>query len=434
MTSRHSIRWRKLAPLGLQGRLAPLLDVHGEPYSPDSTPEEEALELLAVAGEIEHALMVQYLYAAYSCTVASTEIRRTLLRIAKQEMGHLMTVQNLRLMLGKEPYLGRQDHSPQPEKDPYPFRREPVSRTSLARYVRGEAPAADAVPDKHRVAFAAVEQVPQPFGDPIHRVGLVYAKLYWLFMADDAATDGWADIPVDAFKQQSAGRHVGEPSSPQLARQSLLGEWNASVIDFQIHACTTRAAARAALRDVAVQGEGGSGADESHFVQLLTAFGEAGETPSRPLPVDPTLKPGHPGTIDHPVAAPLAAVCDALYGTLVLELLLLLNCEQGDPLRQLLIAEAYADMANIGRSANRLIRLPQRAGGAADGPVAAPPFTLADVVEGDRATLLAANHVALATLADAVARLDPATPGTAALAAAIPPKRQLHQQLVQSAP
>jgi Ferritin-like len=73
-----------------------------------------AVFLLHTAAEIEHALMVQYLYAAFSLgeppfqgpnvpSTAQTLVNRwrgTILGIAKEEMGHLITVQNLLRFIG----------------------------------------------------------------------------------------------------------------------------------------------------------------------------------------------------------------------------------------------------------------------------------------------------------------------------------------------
>ena len=89
------------------------------------TPRDKAQVLLESGAEVEHALMVQYLYAAYSlksprrskrCRQKAalndgeemTQISRkswpvTLRGIAREEMGHLMTVQNLLVLLRLEP-------------------------------------------------------------------------------------------------------------------------------------------------------------------------------------------------------------------------------------------------------------------------------------------------------------------------------------------
>jgi hypothetical protein len=71
------------------------------------TPQAEA------AAEVEHALLTEYLYAAYSLTPGPTapaaQLRRTIVRIAVEEMGHLITVQNLLLALGEAPYFDREN-------------------------------------------------------------------------------------------------------------------------------------------------------------------------------------------------------------------------------------------------------------------------------------------------------------------------------------
>jgi len=69
-------------------------------HDPPLAPRDEATFLLHIAAEIEHALMVQYLYAAYSLNpdaagLSSTQSnqvqnwKRTILAIAKEEMAHL---------------------------------------------------------------------------------------------------------------------------------------------------------------------------------------------------------------------------------------------------------------------------------------------------------------------------------------------------------
>jgi hypothetical protein len=74
--------------LALSGGLPQLVDA--------KSTRDAAVQLLRIAAEIEHALMVQYLYAAFTLGPnADPEFKRNLVTIAKQEMGHLVTVQNL---------------------------------------------------------------------------------------------------------------------------------------------------------------------------------------------------------------------------------------------------------------------------------------------------------------------------------------------------
>src|SRR6266446_3884621 len=68
-------------------------------HDPRLSPRDEIIFLLHTAAEIEHSLLVQYLYAAWSIPPNPADKlkkwRTTILGIAKQEMGHLMTVQNV---------------------------------------------------------------------------------------------------------------------------------------------------------------------------------------------------------------------------------------------------------------------------------------------------------------------------------------------------
>src|SRR4051812_28771700 len=67
------------------------------------TPKEELSVLLEVSAEVEHALLLQYLFAAYSIdpdvSQESTDTQRRILDIAIQEMAHFITVQNLILAI-----------------------------------------------------------------------------------------------------------------------------------------------------------------------------------------------------------------------------------------------------------------------------------------------------------------------------------------------
>jgi len=66
---------------------------------------EFAVFLLHAAAEIEHSLLIQYLYAAYSIDEQSEQDvnnfglswKTTIRLVAREEMAHLITVQNLLL-------------------------------------------------------------------------------------------------------------------------------------------------------------------------------------------------------------------------------------------------------------------------------------------------------------------------------------------------
>ena len=61
------------------------------------------IRLLRIAAEVEHALMVEYLYAAFTLRPGpgTNKYRNALVTIAKQEMGHFVTVQHLLCPVGR---------------------------------------------------------------------------------------------------------------------------------------------------------------------------------------------------------------------------------------------------------------------------------------------------------------------------------------------
>lgn len=103
--------------------------------------------LLKEAAEIEHDLMVQYLYAAFSLKPTYAALvgdgaptAENILGIAIQEMQHLRAVNELLVALRFAPVLTRHDFPEEVDMYPFPFRLEPLSRVSLAKYVYCEAP------------------------------------------------------------------------------------------------------------------------------------------------------------------------------------------------------------------------------------------------------------------------------------------------------
>ena len=127
-------------------------------HDPPLEPRDEAVFLLRIAAEVEHALLVQYLYAAYSLVDAdplppgdlpdpelhklAAGWRETILGIAKEEMGHLVTVLNLLRLVGGPMVLSREDFPFRSAFYPFHFRLERLTLDSLAKYVVAEMPAA----------------------------------------------------------------------------------------------------------------------------------------------------------------------------------------------------------------------------------------------------------------------------------------------------
>lgn len=115
---------------------------------------KELTYLLSLAGELEHALMCQYLYAAFSLKsnsgpglqadqlVSVERWRRVVLDVAAQEMLHWAVVQNLLISVGSAPYVSR-PHFPHQAKG-YPagvqLRLLPFGEAALQHFVFLERP------------------------------------------------------------------------------------------------------------------------------------------------------------------------------------------------------------------------------------------------------------------------------------------------------
>src|ERR1700756_3206165 len=117
------------SPIAGRGRLAEVLAARGGQASPEAPfvieHREALIYMLCEAAELEHAIMCQYLYAAFSLKQSLEEgltteelqavdrWRKTVSHIATQEMLHLTLVQNLLSAIGASPHLER-PNLPQP--------------------------------------------------------------------------------------------------------------------------------------------------------------------------------------------------------------------------------------------------------------------------------------------------------------------------------
>jgi hypothetical protein len=272
---------------------------------PALAPRDEAVFLLHTAAEIEHALMVQYLYAAWSLPDGPVGVRRwrqAILRIAREEMAHLVDVQNLLRFVGGPLNLDREDFPFRSGFYPFPFRLERLHRASLARYVVAEMPARSGV-DPQLIADA----VHLATGGPVNRVGALYNRLSELF--GDAER-----LPDSVFRPDTADLLQARPS-----------RFRADVGHGPLYLRTvrSRAEALALLADVANQGEGEGSVAESHFLAFVDVFdgwpdhdGPSLEVPTNPT-VGSTAGADHAGLISHPHARDWAVVFNHHYRMLL---------------------------------------------------------------------------------------------------------------------
>jgi len=248
-----------------------------------------AIFLLHVAAEIEHSLMVQYLYAAYSLADGEEARvwREIVLGIAKEEMGHLITVQNILRAIGAPIHLEREDYPYRSEFYPFHFRLEPLTRESLARYIYAEAP-----PESEWVGTEAEEireLATREEGANINRVGRLYTALVKLFEDPQRIRDD--QFLATTARYQAKPEEYGRGYS-RGERGNQSGQNPAETPDVLIDVVTNRAEAVRALRRIAEQGEAPAQPEQpkSHFTRFIEIYRalNGAQPPTRPIPRNPT--------------------------------------------------------------------------------------------------------------------------------------------------
>lgn len=274
------------------------------PYESEFSPRDYVSYLLHVDAEIEHALMVQYLYAAYSlggpqvpapyrATVRGWQ--EVILGIAKEEMGHLISVQNALRLIGSPLNLGREDYPWDVPFYPFPFTLEPLTLDSLAKYVYAESPADWTGP----LADEIREKVHQEVDDP-HRVGELFTLLISLLQDPDYVPD--AAFQADTYPFQASWDEWGRGYAGG-ARGNSTGANPKPTPDVLVVPLASRDDAVNAMTQIAQQGEAPVSADPdapSHFARFLKVYVEMkacagqGWSASRPVAINPyvSLDPG----------------------------------------------------------------------------------------------------------------------------------------------
>ena len=376
------------------------------PNLPDD-PTAKAIRLLQAAAEIEHALMVQYLYAGYGFRNSPN---REILGIAIEEMSHLMTVQNLLRFVGGEPHLARQDFGPSSQEEslfPFELLLEPISHLSLAKYVVAESPENLPAGVNPVVMSHIVEVATQGAGDKVGRVGNLYALLGAVFSSEQlllqkAATgDPWYVI-VNGLATEAAAFYGGRDKlhlpdgaflAASVAIQGSDQDWDRSVVndidEFRVHVVAQREEAVEAIRDIGLQGEGPTSiaTETSHFKRFFDLFlnffgvdglgtnpapGVAAVPAAAVIVVDENST--DPISISHPDSVRWARLADLRYGILLGSLEMYLRTPPAE--REFLRGWCFAEMFAISKLAQFLTRLPRST--ATTPTVAAIPFNLPD--------------------------------------------------------
>lgn len=256
----------------LQARPAPPLNL-------EFSPRDYIAYLLSIDAEIEHCLMVQYLYAAYSlggpqvpgeCRDIVRHWQDTILGIAKEEMGHLVSVQNSLRLIGAPLHLEREDTPWDVPFYPFPFTLEPLSLDSLAKYVYAESPVdwqGGELGDDIRRRVHAQTDTP-------HQVGELFATLLPLVADPDYLPDAAFDAstyPAQAdFAEWGRGYHGGQRGNSGGQRSGDPRQ----TPDVLVKPQTCRDDMVNALHAISEQGEATTGTELSHFTRFLRIYAE----------------------------------------------------------------------------------------------------------------------------------------------------------------
>jgi hypothetical protein len=317
-----------------RGRLAQMIATRGglaPPEAPFVIEHREALiYMLCQAAELEHGIMCQYLYAAFSLKQSEDESltkeeaeavnrwRKHIAHIATQEMLHLSLVQNLLSAIGAAPHLSRPNF-PQPARH-YPagvnLALLPFGEDALRHFMFLERPegmdledvAGMAAFSRAAPAMQAGEIVPR--GQDFATVGHLYRSI----------EQGFAHL---AEKYGAEQLFAGPPQA------------QATEADFgwpELVAVTDVASAQRAIDEILEQGEGPRGhwtnAHFGQFVEILdeyTALREANPAFEAVRPVVPVnVRPAERDTdiplVSDPVTSRVMDLFNVSYEILLLML------------------------------------------------------------------------------------------------------------------
>jgi Ferritin-like len=387
------------------------------------TPQAEAAALLHAAAEVEHTLLVEYLYAAFSIDPLGPlkKLQGVILRIAVEEMGHLITVQNLLIALGEEPYLDREgvNLGGKPAGQyPFPVTFEPLSADSLAKYVTTECMPLEQLPANMQSLLRPIFlRARKAAHRTVHHVGLLYATIFWLFQADDKPNPYWPTLPLDCLPH---GRHIPDKAlkglsdphqvqAPEFGRTPVTPS-SPGADDVYVIQIKAREDALFAIALIAAQGESYTLTSDSHFLRFYDAYNQyASSLPTgvRDVPTDPSAgdRPFHQplpesGRITDLKAKLWARLFDHRYQLLILELALGVQTAPGTagPLgRDSLFSDALGEMTErIRQIGDTLLpSMPLKKGGGTQKKAAAPfglpetalPTTLAAIRKRMKALL-----------------------------------------------
>jgi hypothetical protein len=279
---------------GPHGPLASVLAVRRGPDEPETgglEHREALIYTLGKAAELEHLIMLQYLFAAFSLkqrvdegltpqTLAAVQRwRKTLLEIGGQEMLHLALVQNLLAAVGAAPRLARPNFPMPAYAYPAGVRIEllPFGEAALRHFAFLERPEGMDVEDAEGFeAIAQATALPHDEGDEIVPHLQEFDTIGQLYRSIGAGLE-------HLDRRLGPGRLFIGPPDAQATEEHF--RWP------ELVAVTDLASARQAIDTIVEQGEGARGEwRDAHFGRLLGILEEFLELKQ----ADPGFEPARP--------------------------------------------------------------------------------------------------------------------------------------------
>ncbi len=382
---------------------------------PEFSWHDYAVLLLHIAAEVEHALMAQYLYAAYSLGGPQVPAKHrdqvrhwqeVVLGIAKEEMGHLITVQNVLRLIGGPLSLDREDYPWGSQFYPFEFTLEPLTRDSLAKYIYAEMPAGWDTEEAKEIKKRALKGTTAQ--QALHRVGELYDRMQKILANPEYVKDSDFQEATTTFQaswdEWGRGYMTG-------ARGQATSSPRGTTPDVLVQPVSNRDEAVAALSAIGKQGEAlfydDDANEESHFRRFLDIYREFPEpkaewTPTRRVPTNPRTtqnlnanrlvvqpamlkaRPAPAAPVSTQLTYPESVTWAHLFNLRYRMLLMYLShayqlagaTGQGDSLtaRGLLINRTFGEMYNVRAISNILVELPLDSSGS--DAVAAPTFEM----------------------------------------------------------
>lgn len=367
---------------------------------PEFNPKDWLTYMLHVDAELEHSLMVQYLYAAYSLggdhvptdqqqLVKSWQ--EVIMGIAKEEMGHFVSIQNVLRVIGAPLNFSRQDFPWDSALYPFEFKLEPLSKESLAKYVYAESPQGwlniqeddDAETKEIKKEIQALLPTAN-IGDPI---SVLFKSILDLLKDEQMIPDdifGAETYPFQA-KPDEWQRGYDHGARGNSTHASPANTPNVLVVPL-----TCRTDTIAAVAAIAEQGENpvADDADESHFQRFLNIYKQwrtlpDGFNPAKNILTNPYVSPEETAVMDdeqNPITAPIARFWANLFNVRYRMLLNFLThsfligdgySDMVNSPRGMIIHATFGEMYNLRTIANVLVNTPA---GANTDKMAGPPF------------------------------------------------------------